>query len=144
MEGRPESAARNPAQRVELCFLRLWFSVCDHWLARKIDFLVRVSRRVPEVPRCVHCRSAVRRLGWRCKGAGARLRDGARGNPSRARRQTPRVVRSSSRHRPSELSVATVNQATTPGGTAGRLRPKGSEATFRNGSQCPLCVCSGG
>ena len=71
MEGRAETLARNPAHRVELCFLRLWFynvwpgrpgtgAGPHHWLARKIDFLVRVSRRVPKVPRFDHCRSTVR------------------------------------------------------------------------------------
>lgn len=44
--------------------------------------------------------------------------DGVRWNPSRARLQTPRAVSPSSRHRPSELSVATVGQAT---GTKGQL-----------------------
>lgn len=39
-----------------------------HWLARKIDFLVRVSRRVPEVPRFYRCRSTVRHHGGgRCE-----------------------------------------------------------------------------
>ena len=101
----------------------------DHWLARKIDFLVRVSRRVPKVPRFYHCRSTVRRP------VGA---DGVRVNPSRARLQTPRAVSPTSRHRPSELSVATVGQATgTKGQLSGDLASCDAEL-FRNGSQCPL------
>ena len=63
MEGRAESLARNPAQSSSYVFCAFGVSTEYHWLARKIDFLVRVSRRVPKVPRFYRCRSTVRHLG---------------------------------------------------------------------------------
>lgn len=100
----------------KLCFLRLWCSRRhDHWLARKIDFLVRVTRRVPEVPRFFRCRSTVR--GDAGKGVAYRVvLVGIHHAPD----CTPRAVSPTSRHRPSELSVATVGQATR-GSTRGQL-----------------------
>ena len=60
--------------------------IFDYWLARKIDFLVRVSRRVPEVPRFGHCRSTVRQPRWTCT---AEMRYVTMSlKPSRARRHT--------------------------------------------------------
>lgn len=134
MEGRAESRARNPAEQGKLCFLRLWCSRRhDHWLARKIDFLVRVTRRVPEVPRFFHCRSTVR-------GAGVKAPRRTRGNPSRARLHTtcskPHLAAQA--FGTERRYCGASNRGKHQGATVGRpARPSGTRKLFRNGSQCP-------
>lgn len=108
MEGRAESRARNPAQ-LKLCFLRLWCSG-GRPLARAQDRLLGPCYKTgPEG-------TSILSLPIDGPAAPYGKTAGVRGNPSRARLQTPRAVSPTSRHRPSELSVATVGQATSTKG----------------------------
>ncbi|VDO42677.1 unnamed protein product [Brugia timori] len=105
-----ESRARNPAQ-LKLCFLRLWCSG-GRPLARAQDRLLGPCFKTGPGG------TSILSLPIDSPPARYGKADGVRVNPSRARLQTPRAVSPSSRHRPSELSVATVGQAT---GTRGQL-----------------------
>lgn len=122
MEGRAESRARNPAQ-LKLCFLRLWCSG-GRPLARAQDRLLGPCFKTgPEGTSILSLPidSPVAPYGktTRCPGESI----------TRPTARTPRAVSPTSRHRPSELSVATVGQATsTRGQLSGDLAPCGAKA----------------
>lgn len=104
----------------------------NHWLARKIDFLVRVTRRVPEVPRFAHCRSTVRHHGGRvCRSTTRRCTQASITRPAaittRGKSQVAPQAFRTERH-----YCGTSNRA------RGRCRAVCTRVqVFRNGSQCP-------
>lgn len=136
------------------CFLRLWVSRARsaHWLARKIDFLVRVSRRVPKVPqfRLMHRRSGERR--WPM----ARCRYMPQHTLPSAHRDCESITLPAAHHARSSRN----REGTSPPYARRRLRhPRGGrqhepgtgcwngQGRIRNGSRCPHTAsdkCPGG